>query len=336
MTTRGMLICISSPYRRLGLVFSKYRDCYGKDDSHVLVVQGASRDFNATLDEDAIAAARADDPQGAMAEWDGEFRNDLSQFLDDASIDGAIDHGRPPELPPREGIRYHAFCDMSGGRRDASTICIAHCEDGRYFADAIRGRQGEVAAAAKEFADLAKAYRCSSVTGDNFAADWVKQAFADNDREYRRSKLVRSDLYLEGLPLFTRGLVNIPDLPQLIREMRLLERRTARSGRDTVDHGVGGTDDFANSLFGALHLAFAAEHKDEPPIVPPMGLDLNSGNLIPLAPSPAPSIDPSIERAQRVNAIKPPKAWLKSGQAPEPWRLSGAWCPPGGWSRRGW
>jgi hypothetical protein len=78
MTTKGMLVCISSPYRRLGLVFSKHRDCFGKNDDSVLVVQGASRDFNATLDEDAIAAARADDPQGSLAEWDGQFRSDLA------------------------------------------------------------------------------------------------------------------------------------------------------------------------------------------------------------------------------------------------------------------
>ncbi|MEI9899645.1 MAG: hypothetical protein WDN31_05285 [Hyphomicrobium sp.] len=40
----------------------------------------------------------------------------------------------------------------------------------------------------------------------------------------------------------------MPDLPQLIRELRLLERRTHRSGKDTVDHGSGGSDDYANVL----------------------------------------------------------------------------------------
>ena len=68
-------------------------------------------------------------------------------------------------------------------------------------------------------------------------------------------RVPRSELYLEGLPLFTRGLVRIPDDPLLLRELRLLERRTARSGRDSVDHGVGGSDDFANALFGAMNLA---------------------------------------------------------------------------------
>ena len=79
--------------------------------------------------------------------------------------------------------------------------------------------------------------------------------------EYMRSALTRSELYLEGLPLFSRGLVSIPDNATLLRELRLLERRTARSGKDSVDHGVGGSDDFANSLFGALHLMAKPQQK---------------------------------------------------------------------------
>ncbi len=110
------------------------------------------------------------------------------------------------------------------------------------------------AATAAEYAMLARQYRCTFVTGDNFAQEWVAGAYRTAGVEYRRSPRVRSELYLEGLPVFTRGLVRIPDHPQLLRELRLLERRTARSGKDSVDHGVGGSDDYANSLFGALYL----------------------------------------------------------------------------------
>jgi hypothetical protein len=40
----------------------------------------------------------------------------------------------------------------------------------------------------------------------------------------------------------------------------LLERRTHRSGRDTVDHGTNGTDDFANALCGCAWLALQPQH----------------------------------------------------------------------------
>jgi hypothetical protein len=44
----------------------------------------------------------------------------------------------------------------------------------------------------------------------------------------------KSDLYLETLPLFTPGAISIPDYAALIRELRLPERQTNKSGRDTI------------------------------------------------------------------------------------------------------
>jgi hypothetical protein len=251
----GMLIAISTPYRRVGLLYAKHRDCFGQNNDDVLVVQGPTLTFNPIYDEADIARKRAADPQGAVAEWDAEFRSDLAAFLDDASIDAAIDRGRPSELPVRDTTVYFVFVDMSGGRHDASCIGIVHREGDRVVVDVVRGRRGNPAAAVAEFAELAKHYGCRRITGDNYSADWVATAFENAGCQYVRSRLTRSELYLEGLPLFTRGLVSIPDHAQLIRELRLLERRTARSGKDTVDHGVGGSDDHSNVLFGAMHLA---------------------------------------------------------------------------------
>jgi hypothetical protein len=41
----------------------------------------------------------------------------------------------------------------------------------------------------------------------------------------------------------------------MIQQFVALERRTSRSGKDTVDHGVGGHDDVANAVAGAIWLA---------------------------------------------------------------------------------
>jgi len=48
-TTAGMLIGISTPYRKLGLLYQKHRDHFGQDDDDVLVVQGRTQVFNPTL-----------------------------------------------------------------------------------------------------------------------------------------------------------------------------------------------------------------------------------------------------------------------------------------------
>jgi hypothetical protein len=59
---------------------------------------------------------------------------------------------------------------------------------------------------------------------------------------------------LECAPLFARGLVRLPNHAKLLRELRLLERRVHRSGKDSVDHGRNGHDDHANAVCGVLQL----------------------------------------------------------------------------------
>ena len=88
-----------------------------------------------------IARASAADPEAAGAEWEGTFRTDFASFLDDATIDAAVDLSRPLELPPRqEGLHLYGLRRRFGGRRDAFTVSVAHKEGDRYIADVVRGR----------------------------------------------------------------------------------------------------------------------------------------------------------------------------------------------------
>jgi hypothetical protein len=257
-TTGGLLIGIGSPYRRVGLLHQKHRDFFGVSDDDVLVVSGASSEFNPTLDGRLLAAAERDDPEGAASEWRGLFRSDLAALFDDQVIDGAIDFARPLELPVRHGVQYHAFVDASAGRHDAFTLCVGHSERGVFICDAVRGVKPrfDPGTVTGEFAALVKSYRCRKVTGDNFSGEWVAAAFRDSGVTYARSPLTKSELYLAALPVFAQGRVRIPNMPSLTRELRMLERRTHRSGRDSVDHPPrGGSDDLANALCGALHCA---------------------------------------------------------------------------------
>lgn len=52
--------------------------------------------------------------------------------------------------------------------------------------------------------------------------------------------------------MFTSGKAKIPDHTRLIRQLRGLERRTARSGKDSVDHAPRGRDDIANVVCGLI------------------------------------------------------------------------------------
>jgi hypothetical protein len=238
-TTNGMLVGISTPYRKLGLLHQKHRDHFGVDDGEVLVVQGPSKTFNPSLADAVIAAQRAADPTAAGAEWDADFRADISAYLDDALIDAAVEHDRPLELAPRGGVYYQAFTDAAGGVGvDAYTLVIAHKDNvGRVIIDVVRGTSGKFnpEQVTWEYAQLLNQYGIRSVTGDSYGAEWVASSWQKCGVNYMRSEQSKSELYLEATPLFTRGLVRLPDHAKLLRELRLLERHTHRSGRDTVD-----------------------------------------------------------------------------------------------------
>jgi hypothetical protein len=254
----GMLVAISTPYRKHGLLWERYKEHFGQDTADILIVQGSSQSFNPTLKQRMIDRAMSDDPEGAEAEWNAQFRADIASFLDDELITSAVRPG-PRELPPRHDQTYHAFVDPSGGRSDSYTMTIGHREGERFIADVVMGRAPKFnpQEVTSEFAQIVRAYRCTRVTGDNYAGEWVADAWRAQGLAYERSDMPASQLYQECVPAFCREQISIPDHHQLIRELRLLERRTSRMGKDAITHPPGGHDDFANSLAGCARIATA-------------------------------------------------------------------------------
>ena len=99
-------------------------------------------------------------------------------------------------------------------------------------------------------AGLCRAYRIGYVTGDRYAGELAREPWRAQGIGYRVSERVRSDLYLALLPLLNLRRVELPEHANLQKELLGLERRTARSGRDRVDHGRSGRDDVANAVAG--------------------------------------------------------------------------------------
>jgi len=99
-----------------------------------------------------------------------------------------------------------------------------------------------------------KAYGISEVTGDRYAGGWPPEQFRKRGVRYNPSEKTKSDIYRDVLPLINSGRVELLDIERLKAQLMGLERRTARSGRDSIDHGPGGHDDLANAAAGALLL----------------------------------------------------------------------------------
>lgn len=270
----SMLILISSAHRRAGLLYERWKSFYGKEDDDTLVVRGTTTQFNPSFDQRIIDKALAKDPQRYAAEYNSAWRDDLATFLSREMLDAAVEPGVTVR-PPIEGVVYHAFTDPSGGVSDAFTLSIAHREmrngGERVVVDLLYERRppfnpSEVIA---EIATHLRQYRCSTVTGDRYATEFVVEAFRKEKIEYRHSKLDRSEIYLDFLPLVTAGQVLLIDHPRAIAQFAALERRSFPSGKDRVDHGPGGHDDLSNAIAGAAVLA-SADREQKLPIVGPI------------------------------------------------------------------
>jgi hypothetical protein len=256
-TTGGPLVVISSPHAQSGEVYSTYRSHFGpQGDRRILVVQGASRDFNPALPQAVVDRAIERDAAAASAEYLGQFRSDLVAFVDRAVVDAAVDPG-VHERPPIEGVRYFGFVDPSGGGSDSMTLGIAHLEGRVLVLDAVRERRPPFSpeAVVAEFADLLNRYRVMQVVGDRYGGEWPRERFAQHGINYAVAQKTRSDLYLALLPELNSKRVALLDNSRLVSQLCGLERRTARGGRDIIDHGPGRHDDLANAVAGTLWLA---------------------------------------------------------------------------------
>ncbi len=267
LTLNGLLVVLSSPHRKLGLLYNAHRKFYANDAAtRGLYIQATPRQLNPSLDEEAIAEAMEDDPAAGQSEYLGLFRADLQGFLDDATVDGAIIPGRRM-LPRSLTCKHVAFADPSGGRADSFTLGVAHQEapkdgkqGGRVVLDCLQAVAPpfDPEAAVAGFAATLKGYGLREVEGDAYAGEWVPAAFLRHGITYKPSELSRSEIYLECLPLFSQGRIELLDLPVLRTQLLLLERRTRAGGRDSVDHPRGAHDDHANAVCGALRLAAPA------------------------------------------------------------------------------
>ncbi|MER9840324.1 terminase [Mesorhizobium australicum] len=252
-TTGGMLIGISSPYAQRGLLYTKHRDCFGKDDAQVLVVQAGTKVFNPTIDTEIIDQAHRDDPESAAAEWDAKFRGDLSTFVDRAVVERCVDIGFH-ERPYLRQYRYVAFCDPSGGAHDSMTLGVAHRENDRSLLDCLREVKPPFIPAdvVGEFCRVLNTYKISSITGDRYAGAWVSDAFKKEGVRYVASERSRSEIYLDALPQLMGGTASLLDNVRLVGQISQLERRTTRTGRDNIDHMSGASDDLCNAALGAI------------------------------------------------------------------------------------
>ena len=160
------------------------------------------------------------------------------------------------ERPPQPNCRYNAFVDPSGGSGDSFSLAIAHRDRhaDQVILDCVREGKPPFSpeSVVDEFARVLKSYGVTRVQGDRYGGEFPRELFRRHHITYEPASKPKSDLHKELLPLINSGRCLLLDHHKLISQLTGLERRTARSGRDSIDHGPGAHDDVANACAGAL------------------------------------------------------------------------------------
>jgi hypothetical protein len=267
-TQKGPLFVCSSPYARRGVLWDGFRKHYGpKGDPLILVARGSSRDLNPSLPQSVIDRALARDFASASAEYLAQFRSDIETFVSYEIVSACI--GDHVEMAPLPDQKYHAFVDPSGGSADSFTAAIAHRDGERFIVDAIREIRPPFSpeAVIDDLSTLLQTYRIERVTGDRYAGEFPRELFRKRGIEYRCAEKPKSDLFRDLLPLLNSGRIVLPKSDRLTAQLCGLERRTARSGKDSIDHGPGSHDDLANAVAGAADCILTAARREFPPAV---------------------------------------------------------------------
>ena len=233
-TTQGPLIAISSPYARRGALWETYRKHFKPDgDPTILVAQGATRDFNPQLPQSIVDKAMDRDPAAASAEYMAQFRTDVEGFITKEAIDACVDVG-VRERPHERKHAYVAFLDPSGGSSDSFTMAIAHKEGETMVLDVIRERKPPFSpeAVVAEYVELMKKYRISSAVADRYGGEWVVEQFRKLGINVEPAKKSKSEIYADFLPLVNSRGCALLDHDKMVNQLGLLERRTARGGKE--------------------------------------------------------------------------------------------------------
>jgi hypothetical protein len=297
----AMLVALTSVYARRGEVWRMSEKHFGRNESaDVLVVNGPTLAFNPTISQHIIDAAYEDDPAAAAAEYGAEFRRDVEAFLPLEALDAVRMVGRF-EQPFQAAHRssYVGFLDPSGGTgQDSFTLAIAHHANGRAVLDLVREVRPPFSpeATVAEFADVLKAFALTKATSDRYAGSWPTEAFRKVGITVEPSERTKSEIYQDALPIIMSGTCELLDDARLLKQLGGLERRTARGGKDSIDHAPRQHDDLANAAAGALVLAAQPTAFDWRAAGMTSAATWGDGEPEPLSATPAPSTPEWVKR----------------------------------------
>lgn len=268
----SLVLGISSPFSRHGLLFEKYRKHYAKDRG-VLVWQAPTWTMNPTLTKAELEAEFLDalGESEFASEYGAQFRDDIESFLPADVLDRAIANGREMLRPALGKWSYYGFADPSEGLRkggDSMTFAIAHREKGKVILDRVLEfiPPFDPINVVNQIANTAKEYGIQYIIQDRHAIGWIAKDFRAYGIQVEVSEWTKSEVYERFSVLMNKNGITLLDNKRLRYQLSMLQRFLRSGGSVKIDHYSGGKDDVSNACAGVCVLAESLEHEGPIPM----------------------------------------------------------------------
>lgn len=265
--TDSMCFVITTPWTKDGLVWKVFKKYYGVENNRWLVIRGTTKQFNPLISDEFLSQEESDDPLYFQREYLADFVDAIAAAFSADAIEDCTITGRSA-LPPKFGAQYFGYVDpaslsQSAGAKfnDEFVSGVAHCERGKVIIDAYKsfapeqnGKRYLPDDAISESIELFSRYGVHEVKGDHFASGYIEPKFVQAGFAFEPIKLSKSDLYVEMMPMLNDGNIELLDCEYTNSQLKRLERRRGRNGRDRIDHVDKGHDDRANMVAGLVYM----------------------------------------------------------------------------------
>jgi hypothetical protein len=271
-TEHPLLLLLSTPWTKAGIVFENHRDRALNTDT--LVWQAPTLLMFPGANQALMARHRKDRGEDFyQREYMAQFSEDAIAYIEAADIDAAISEA--PFFLPKPGMFYHLGLDP-GRKRDHFGAAVAHAEAGSVIVDWCR--EWKPGVAGLKYADIlpeiwarAREYRVRKIASDQIDFGGIEASIPRDGFGAAEFELERvmtggqsgAELADTTRALFAQRKLVLPNQPGLADEFkRLADYLTVGGGRDV--RAKRGADDRSRAIMLAVHQSFKQPHLREP------------------------------------------------------------------------
>ena len=225
------LLKMTTPWMRSGITYSEFSQRAERPD--LLVWQAGTSQMTHRISQEELEKERIADPAYYEREFMARFVSDLETFLPWPDIHAAVQHWM--ELAPASEPYYVAALDASGlTGGDTFTFGIGHSADTGFVVDVLRGwKKQAVPFVCDEIASLCKLYRVKNIIADQYSFSFLSELLRQREigmEQLAFSARSKAELHFDLKNVLAQGKIQLPNHPEMIRELRALESTRTSGG----------------------------------------------------------------------------------------------------------